>query len=158
MVILLFEEFNSVEYDFNSYTYQIIINIERNFGLLVNRWVILQKPCDVPIGKNLALTMDLFKLHYFLIDENDSYSFKPSIKDITLKINYHSTAGYIISVQSWMMKWYSLTILVCLGHLLVGSSFTLYWSWTPSCLWVQSETPNRLCNGSIEKLIYLYLD
>ena len=71
MVIPFHGEVNTFEDTFNFYISQICIKIERNFGLLVHRWLILQNPLDVPIEKNPALTMALCKLHNFLIEENE---------------------------------------------------------------------------------------
>lgn len=55
---------------FNFFHSQLRINVECAFGMLVNRWTILQRPLPqaMYIHKQTALTMCLCKLHNFLIN------------------------------------------------------------------------------------------
>lgn len=57
---------------YNFYLLQLRITIERAFGVLVHRWVILRAPLVVPLPKVTALVESLIRLHNFCIGENDT--------------------------------------------------------------------------------------
>ena len=57
---------------YNFYLSQLRITIERAFGVLVHRWVILRAPLTVPLHKIAPLVESLIILHNLCIDEDDT--------------------------------------------------------------------------------------
>ena len=57
---------------YNCYHSQLRITIERAFGVLVHRWVILRAPLTVPLLRIAPLIESLIRLHNFCINEQDT--------------------------------------------------------------------------------------
>jgi hypothetical protein len=78
---------------FNYFASQLRIRIEMAFGLMVNKWGILQRPSRVPLKHIKFMMIAIAKLHNFCINERLLYS--SGIQDVgnidseALQVNYN---------------------------------------------------------------------
>jgi hypothetical protein len=78
---------------FNYFASQLRIRIEMAFGLMVNKWGILQHPSRVPLKHIKFMMIAIAKLHNFCINERLLYSSR--IQDVgnidpeSMQVNYN---------------------------------------------------------------------